>query len=100
MSRKEIPLSAIPFQTVSVVINDQNYRITVRQNGDFLYSSLMVDDEQVTDNVIAVANGALIPWAQTVADTQLYWWDTQGNERPQYDGLGDRWRLVYEDSNE
>ena len=35
---------------------------------------------------------------ETIAQTMLFWIDTQGNERPQYTGLGDRWRLVYEAS--
>ena len=98
MAWMEIPLSAIPFQIVNAVVNGQNYRITVRQLGSEIYTSLVVDDEQVTNSVLAVARGKLIPWFQTIANTMLYWIDTQGNERPQYTGLGDRWRLVYEAS--
>lgn len=96
MTWMEIPLSAVPFQTVSAVVNGQNYRITVRQNGAFVYTSVMVDGEKVVDNALAVARGRVIPFAQTVAQTMLYWIDTQGNDRPQYEGLGDRWKLVYE----
>lgn len=98
MAWMEIPLSAIPFQIVNAVVNGQNYRITVRQLGSEIYTSLVVDDEQVTNSVMAVARGKLIPWSQTIAQTMLVWIDTQGNERPQYTGLGDRWRLVYEAS--
>lgn len=96
MAWMEIPLSAVPFQTVSAVVNGQNYRITVRQNGAFVYTSVMVDGEKVVDNALAVARGRVIPFAQTVAQTMLYWFDSQGNDRPQYEGLGDRWKLVYE----
>ena len=98
MAWMEIPLSAIPFQIVNAVVNGQNYRITVRQLGSEIYTSLVVDDEQVTNSVLAVARGKLIPCSQTIAQTMLFWIDTQGNERPQYRGLGDRWRLVYEAS--
>ncbi len=98
MAWLEIPLSAVPFQTVNAVVNGQNYRITVRQLGSEIYTSLVVDDEQVTNTVLAVARGCLIPWSQTIAQTMLYWIDTKGNNRPQYTGLGDRWRLVYEAS--
>lgn len=100
MSWMQIPLSAVPFQTVSAVVNGQNYRVTVRQNGAFIYTSVMVDGVRVVDNALAVARGRVIPFAQTVARTRLYWVDTQGNDRPQYDGLGDRWILVYEAANE
>ena len=96
MAWMEIPLSAVPYQTVSAVVNGQNYRITVRQNGAFVYASVTVDGEKVVDNALAVARGRVIPFAQTVAQTMLYWVDTQGNDRPQYSGLGDRWKLVYE----
>lgn len=96
MAWMEIPLSAVPYQTVSAVVNGQNYRITVRQNGAFVYTSVMVDGEKVVDNALAVARGRVIPFAQTVAQTMLYWLDTQGDDRPQYEGLGDRWKLVYE----
>lgn len=96
MSWLEIPLTAIPFQTVNAVVNGQNYRITVRQLGVALFTSLMVDGAQVTSNVIASVNSGLIPHAQTLANTQIYWVDTQGADNPRYDGLGDRWRLIFE----
>lgn len=96
MARMEIPLSAVPFQTVNAVVNGQNYQITVRQNGAFVYTSLLVDGEAVTNNVLAVAHGSLIPFAQTIAQTMLYWLDTQGYDRPQYQGLGERWKIIFE----
>lgn len=96
MARMEIPLSAVPFQTVNAVVNGQNYQIAVRQNGAFVYTSLLVDGETVTNNVQAVAHGRLIPFAQTIAQTMLYWLDTQGCDRPQYQGLGERWKIIFE----
>lgn len=96
MAMMEIPLSAVPFQTVSAVVNGQNYQLTVRQNGAFVYTSLLVDGEAVTNNVQAVAQGRLIPFAQTIAQTMLYWLDTQGYDRPQYQGLGERWKIIFE----
>lgn len=96
MSIYSIPLTATPWQTVSAVVNGQNYRVEVRQMGAHLFTSLMVDGEQVTQSVQARSGQTIIPWAQTVADTALYWKDTQGNEPPQYEGLGSRWILCYE----
>lgn len=97
MAMMEIPLSAVPFQVVNAIVNGQSYQVTVRQLGDSLFSSVVCDGESVTDSVAAVANGPLIPWAQTIAQTQLYWYDSQGSDRPNYEGLGDRWRLVFEE---
>lgn len=95
MTWYSIPVSPVPYQTVSAVINGQNYRLTIRHLGDFLYSSVNVDGEQVSDNAIAVANGKLIPFPTAVAKTTLYWFDTLGNDRPKYTGLGNRWQIVF-----
>lgn len=96
MAEKQIPLSAIPHQIVSAVVNGQSYRVTVRQIGSRLYTSLMVDGVQVADNVMACAGSSIVPWSQTTAKTIPYWVDLQGIEAPQYEGLGSRWILCYE----
>lgn len=97
MVEKYLPLSAIPNQVVSAVINGQNYRVDVRQMGDALFTSVMVDGEYVSNNVIARIGSTVIPWTQTKARTVLYWVDTQGNETPRYLGLGTRWLLCFEE---
>lgn len=96
MTIKHIPLSPIPYQTVSIVINGQNYSVIVRQLGSALFSSVFIDGEVVAENVLARAGGRLIPWAQTKAHTQLFWQDFQGNDNPHYKGLSDRWLICYE----
>lgn len=97
MTLKEIPLSAVPFQTVSAVVNGQQYRITVRQLGAFLYTSVTVDGTKVTDTVAATVATGIIPWAQNVADTNPYFVDTQGSQAPQYEGIGERWVLLFDE---
>lgn len=98
MTTMQIPLSPIPFQTVSAVVNGQNYRVTVRSLGGRLYCSLMVDGERVSDTVAAAAGGKAVPWAQIKANTELLWVDTQGTEAPRYEGLGSRWLLTFEET--
>lgn len=99
MSWREIPLSPVPFQTVSAVVNGQKYTVTVRQMGGFLYTSVSVDGTPVVSNLLAVENGRVIPFAQPVAKTMLYWIDTKGRSHPHYTGLGDRWLLVFEETD-
>ncbi len=96
MAERQILLSAIPFQIVNAMVNGQSYRITVRQNGGKIYTSLMVDGVQVTDNVMAREGAPIVPFSQTTARTIPYWVDLQGREPPQYEGLGSRWLLCYE----
>ena len=95
MSFYEIPLSAIPHQLVSVVIDDKAYEIEVRQCGSSLFVSVTIDGEQITSAVRAVNRGSITPWADYRVGTEIVWVDTQGDADPQYDGLGTRWRLVY-----
>mgnify|MGYP000006640127 CR=1 FL=1 len=100
MALKYIPLSAIPYQIVSEVINGQNCRITVRQMGTRLFTSLMVDGVEVANNVAARNGQSIVPWTQITALTKIWWEDMQGDEPPQYEGLADRWRLVYEEADD
>lgn len=97
MAQMYIPLSAVPFQTVSVVVNRQNYRITVRQIGLRVAVSVMVDGVSVSECTITRPGEPIIPWTQTVAKTPLYWVDLQGNEHPQYAGIGTRWLLCFDE---
>ena len=100
MALMEIPLSAVPFQTVSAVVNGQKYSITIRQIGNSLYTSITVDGIRITSNVLAVVNGRAIPFAQPIARTELWWMDLIGVSNPHYDGLGSRWHLVFEENDE
>lgn len=92
----EIPLTPIPAQLVAVVIGDHAFEIEVRQVGSSLYTSTRIDGEQITRNVRATAFGSITPWADSRVPLEICWQDTQGEEPPQYDGLGTRWVLAYE----
>ena len=92
----DIPLSPIPHQLLAVVIGTHSYEIEVRQMGANLYTSVAIDGEQVTRMVRATSRGELFPWARVDVPLQIYWQDLQGDEDPQYTGLGSRWVLSYE----
>jgi hypothetical protein len=46
--------------------------------------------------VRATAFGSITPWADARVPVEICWQDTQGEEPPQYEGLGSRWVLAYE----
>ena len=96
----EIPLSAIPHQLVAVVVHDQAFQFEIRQMGSSVFSSVIVGGVQITRNVRAVNGGELFPWPDQRVNTQFHWEDSQGDDDPQYEGLGSRWHLTYEVDDE
>lgn len=98
MTVMTIPLSQIPNQIVSAVVNDQAFQIEVRQLGGSIFTTTTVDGELIASTVRAVANGSITPWPSSAVNTQVIWVDTQGEDDPQYTGLGDRWVLAFEAS--
>ena len=92
----EIPLTAIPAQLVAVVIGDHAYEIELRQIGASLYTSVTIDGVQITRNVRARGFGTIPRGADARVPVEIYWQDTQGEEPPQFEGLGSRWVLAYE----
>lgn len=98
MALQEIELSAIPYQILTTTINNQIFTITVRQIGSSIYTDADVDGRTIVQNVRAVNGGSITPWATAYVLSAVEWVDTQGDADPQYDGLGDRWKLVFEAS--
>lgn len=93
--RVQIELQAIPNQTASVLLNDQECEIQVRQMGNRLFMSLSVDDDVIFKNVLcpiaAPINGAEVLGFSGV----LFFLDTKGKDDPQWEELGSRWLLFY-----
>lgn len=96
---QEVELAAIPYQILTTSVNGQIFTITVRQLGSSLYTDVDVDGVNVAQCVRATNGGSITPWASAYVNTQIYWTDTQGDADPQYDGLGERWKLIFEASN-
>lgn len=96
-TQEVIVLDAIPYQQVLFLVNDDEYVVEVRQIGEWLYTSTMVNGEQITENVRATVDGKLLPYPHARVKTTVRWVDTSGNEDPQYEGLGTRWFLAVEE---
>ena len=88
----EIPLAAIPSQSLTVNVGGQVARITVRTIGASLYFTL---DNVVTNRICRDRQRLLIDagYRGFLGDFQFI--DTKGAADPAYWGLGDRWRLIY-----
>ena len=91
----EIPLSAIPYQELYIILNNQNCYITLRQLGDFIYCSLRVDEHRIFDNVICNINAPINVYPSPYFSGILQFYDEKGTDKPHYSELGSRWKLKY-----
>lgn len=90
-----IPLSAIPSQSLSVVLEQQNCQLNVYQKTTGLFFDLSVDGNPIATTVICrnVARLLLRPYTGFVGDFTFI--DTQGDTDPDYIGLGTRYFMLY-----
>ena len=91
----EIPLQALPAQRLNVVLDDQNCTIHIYWRWGRCFMDLSVDDTEIftgaiCQNIQAVNQSPSIYFAGL-----FYFFDTLGDVAPQWDGLGDRWRLFF-----
>lgn len=91
----EIPLEAIPYQTVSFELDSKAVTVSLRQLGTSLFFSIWINTEPLYLNVRATNSGKICAFPSSKISTDLRIIDTVGDEDPRYDGLGTRWRLVY-----
>lgn len=90
-----IPLSATPSQTFDTVLGDQNCSIKLYQKSTGLYIDVSVDGTPVATAVICRDRVKLVRYGYRGFVGNLAFFDTQGVDDPQYDGLGSRYKLVY-----
>lgn len=93
----EIPLSAVPSQTLGIVLGGQNCSIALLQRNDTLLLSLVSDGTKILTSKACRTDIRLLlstPYLRFIGD--LVFVDTQSRgEQPSYEGLGTRWVLLY-----
>ena len=92
---QRIPLSNNPNQQFSIVLNDQNCVITLRQIAQQVYASLSVDQEVVFETMACRDRMPLPIFSTTKFSGRLMFIDIRGRENPNYEGFNDRFVLVY-----
>jgi len=91
-----VPTSAVPSQTFSIVLANQDCQIALRQNGANMYFDLAVSGTAVVTARIVRNKQRLLLDAQYhgfVGD--FIFNDTQGDAQPFYTGLNTRYVLYY-----
>lgn len=92
----QIPLSAVPTQTLAVILNRQPAEIELRQNGDNLYFSLLLNQVPiVTTRICRDIQLLLVDARYRGFRGDFMFIDLQGTSDPNYRGLGTRFLLVY-----
>lgn len=96
----EVPLAAVPAQTLNVTLDGQNVALSVYTLGNSAVQNLFVDvlnsGVVVKTCILALNLMRLLTVCQYsgfVGDFVFV--DTQGNSDPNYAGLGSRFLLVY-----
>jgi len=90
-----IPLSAVPNQTITALLGNQNCRINVQQKFFGLYLDLAVGNTTIVLGVICQNDNLLVRYQYLGFVGDLLFIDTQGTNDPTFDGLGSRYQLVY-----
>lgn len=102
MTQYVIPLVAVANQTLAVQLGTQSCRINVRQRrtGLFvdLYALASPTDRAICLGVKAYDRNYLVRDAYLNFTGDLFFADTQGTQDPSYDGLADRYALVWDDA--
>ncbi|QDH14134.1 hypothetical protein E3E12_07980 [Formicincola oecophyllae] len=91
-----IPLSsALPSQTLSVMLNGVQTRLWLRQLGVGLFVDIWAGGVPLAMGVLAQDRVALVNSSASPLGGELYFIDTSGTADPDYAGLGVRHLLYY-----
>jgi hypothetical protein len=90
-----VPLQPVPSQSTKVVLGGQNCQLFIYQKPQGMFVDVNADGVDIVVGVIALDAVPLICREYTGFAGNLIFIDTQGSADPSYEGLGDRWSLVY-----
>lgn len=91
-----VPLRPSAAQRLTVQLGGQNCTIRVYSMATGLYFDLYVSSVLVVAGVICQHANRLVRAAYLGFVGDLAFYDTQGSDDPEWQGLGSRWILVYD----
>ena len=89
---QSIPLQPVDAQTLTVMLDGKNYRISLTQKPKCLFADITVDGVSVAASVIARDCVQLVPVSY---GGNLIFVDSQGSSDPTFAGIGSRFELIY-----
>lgn len=90
-----IPVIATPNQTLTSQLAGQACRVNLYQKTTGLYVDLFVNNAPIVQGVIALNGVRIVRDAYRGFSGDLAVCDTAGSQDPSYEGLGNRFQLVY-----
>ena len=96
MTAYRIPLAAKPSQVTTVQLGSQNCRIKVYQKRTGLFVDIDINNTPIIRGVLCRDRVWLVRRANPIFAGDMAFIDTQGTSDPEYSGLADRFRLVWE----
>jgi len=90
-----VPLTPVASQTFTVQLNAQNCVINLYQKSTGLFIDLTADGNVIVDTMLCLNAVGIVRELYLGFDGQLVFIDTQGNNDPDYTGLGSRYILTY-----
>lgn len=98
MTYQLIPLEPVASQTVTTTLGGQRVRLDVYQKAFGLFVNVYANDVLVIGGVIARNLTRVVRSTYLGFAGDFFFYDTQGELDPYYDGLGSRYVLLYTDA--
>ncbi len=92
---QNIPLQAVPSQTVKTILANQTCQIFVYLRKNNLYVDVNVGGVEIVSGIIALNAVPIVCRNYAGFVGNLVFIDSQGNTDPTYDALGSRYCLIY-----
>jgi len=92
---KTVPLSAVPSQTLNVILGGQNCTLKVFQKSTGVFVDVSVNNAPIVHGVIGLDRVRIVRYAYRGFIGDLAFIDTQGKNDPDYKGFGTRYFLMY-----
>ena len=90
-----IPLTPVAAQTFTVQLGSQQCTINLYQKSTGLFIDLTANGNVIVDSMICLDAVGIVREVYLGFIGQLVFIDTQGNDNPEYTGLGSRYILTY-----
>lgn len=96
----QIPISAVPSQSLSVQLAGQQCQINVYQKSTGVFMDLLVDNAPIVTTMLCQDRVKLVRHQHLGFVGDLAFVDTQGAQDPEYTGFGSRYLLIYLEASE
>jgi hypothetical protein len=90
-----IPLQPVPSQSTKVILDGQNCQILINQRTQGIFVDVNVNGVDIVTSVIARDAVPIVCRDYAGFAGNLLFIDNMGNSDPSFEGLGDRYSLVY-----